>query len=777
MLRGRAFVGSVLWRQSPWLLRRPLASHFASVTLEELRDIVQARGMRPIPGASRHELEKQLMDAPALVDDNQEVYGALLSLKQTTWKAAPEEGPRSFRFGDDEIALCRPGMDVEVTGRSGTVVANAVIDWSERRSLPVSVYVTERPEAAGVIPMTFRRRDSGTSDSGKALCGVIVDVLRAAQLSDGFPHPARVVTQSLVIRGHFNPMAHVLAACQALRMRGYPVAPVGAVRIGLMPGGAMVSDPDGEVTANAEGVASCVVALRADGEVSICYAELDGRFLPTERAQALAAHAFEAAAAQCRELARARVSWRAVAEGGATVPPDWIASFPSRAVLEAVARAARGPLGDFAGREWAGEDALAALLGSCEGQVAAVVKERATWWDLRVAIRVALAALVREQARATGLAPPRLETNRAVGGGRLVQVSHGPHGPAAAVYATLAHSHSNANMAGESCRPPSLYRDPQLTCHADLTLQLPLLMVAGDLQRGSDIATHAFALAAPWFAARPTKEGRLSVVATGTGAAWDLAASAALADVAAEPQAAPSLALWGGGRVTVRPDPLQLFCAPAAATVGATAAGRVCFVRLTAAPVWWPGGLEARPAVGLAQLNATIALGAETAAREAAQLVKPLLEAATASETLVLGRGLVKRMQKSFRFARQVRQVLAADRVVLKSDEAVEVFGGGERPADWLQQLGPSWEDFREGVPCVITNVVNFGVYVTALQGDQHLEGVSGLLHSSRAGPGGAPLTATELPHQLRENQRIRVRFLNWGDQGPVLERCASDKQ
>ena len=88
-------------------------------------------------------------------------------------------------------------------------------------------------------------------------------------------------------------------------------------------------------------------------------------------------------------------------------------------------------------------------------------------------------------------------------------VDSGPHGPAASVYVTLAQNHSNTDMAGESCRPPSLYRDPQLTCHADLTLQLPLLLVAGDLQRGSDIVAHGLALAAPWFAVRPTREGRL----------------------------------------------------------------------------------------------------------------------------------------------------------------------------------------------------------------------------------------------------------------------------
>ena len=355
-------------------------------------------------------------------------------------------------------------------------------------------------------------------------------------------------------------------------------------------------------------------------------------------------------------------------------------------------------------------------------------------------------------------------------------MTHGPHGPSAAVYATLAPNQSTADMSGESCRPPSLYREPQLTCHADLTLQLPLLVVAGDLQRGSEIADHAFALAAPWFATRPTREGRLSIVGTGAGAAWDLAASAALVDVAAEAQAAPSLALWGGGRVTLRPDPLQLFCAPAVATVGATAGRTVCFVRLTAAPAWWPGGLDARPSVGPAQLDAAVTLGVQTAAREAAQLVAPLREAAAVSETLLVGRGLVKRLQKSFRFARFVKQVLDADRVVLKSDEAIEVFGRGERrPADWRKQLGPSWEDFRDGVLCVITNAVNFGVYVTALQGEQPLEGVSGLLHCSRAGPGGAPMSQPELARQLKENQKIRVRFLHWGDQGPVLERCANE--
>jgi polyribonucleotide nucleotidyltransferase len=47
----------------------------------------------------------------------------------------------------------------KMEGPCGIVTSKAAIDWSERRSVPVHVTVSEKAEASGHIPQTFRRRE------------------------------------------------------------------------------------------------------------------------------------------------------------------------------------------------------------------------------------------------------------------------------------------------------------------------------------------------------------------------------------------------------------------------------------------------------------------------------------------------------------------------------------------------------------------------------------------------------------------------------------------
>jgi ribonuclease PH len=114
---------------------------------------------------------------------------------------------------------------------------------------------------------------------------VISDVIRSAtvgELSDrGFPHPTRVASQVLLSGGHFNQSAHIVAAVTALRMRGFPVAPVGASRVGLMGDGSYVFDPSPKETEKATAVASCVVSETQQGK-SIAYLEVDSKFVSVE---------------------------------------------------------------------------------------------------------------------------------------------------------------------------------------------------------------------------------------------------------------------------------------------------------------------------------------------------------------------------------------------------------------------------------------------------------------------------------------------------------------
>ncbi len=753
-------------------------SHFQSVSTDELRQIVVARGMKAPPAeATREELEKMLVDAPAVADPNEEAYGAILGLKASAFTSpshTESHGPQTFVFAsrNEEMKLCGDGYDAEMTGRFGTVLANAAIDWADRRSGPVTVFVTERPEAAGIIPLTFRRRDSGLSDSGKMLGGLVNDVIQAAQLADGFPHPTRVTTHSLVSKKHFNPMAHVSAACHALRMRGYPIAPVGTARVGMSADGEFINDPDTEATEKGVAIASCVVVRRSDGEFSICHAEVDSKFRNEEEAMLLAARAYEAAKDQCEELAKATVPWREIQQG-VSVPSDWIAMFPTSSVSEAVQRVVRDMLVKFTSQAWPGEDGMLALLAACEMRAAAVVKERVSWWDLRTAVRYALGAMVRETRRKTGLAPAIIEINKSIRGSRMARVTHGA-GPAAAVYSTQSNQRSTNDMAPESCRPPSLYEEPQVTCHVDLNAAVPVLLAQGDRQRGGNMVEQALAFAAPWFSDRPTFEGRISIVATREGAAWDLAYSALLGrSDTVEEQAAPSLAVWEDGSTTVRPDPLQSFCAPAVVTVCGTNSNKIGFIRLAASPSWWLGSADVKPVVSFEQFRNAVKEGVKVAATEVTEVIRPLLQLQVKpTQALVVGRGLVNRMEKSSRFKRTVKELLGTGSLEIKAADTIEIDRDAEMPADWKWKLGPTWEDFSQGVDAVVRSGSSFGVFVHPRIKGKEYDGLSGLLHISKAGPGGTSIIASRLP---ADNKVIRVRVGTWTDQGPRLERCEKD--
>jgi hypothetical protein len=152
-------------------------------------------------------------------------------------------------------------------------------------------------------------------------------------------------------------------------MKGYPLLSIGASRVGLMPDGSSVVEPDPDTTLSAVCVATVVVSER-----SIVYVEVDGKFASVEHSERAIAAAMSSASEMCMLLADISVPWRIVA-GDVVLPPDVIADFPSPSLMEAVARVVRGNLlNPFAASEWQGEDALHVMLRACETLSMNVVK-------------------------------------------------------------------------------------------------------------------------------------------------------------------------------------------------------------------------------------------------------------------------------------------------------------------------------------------------------------------------------------------------------------------
>jgi hypothetical protein len=173
---------------------------FGSVTLEELQELCAARGLKPSFGATREVLEKLLFDSNNSArhsDSSHEMYRSLMPVSTVSPPPA-KELPKSVSMGALTITVSADHQ-VMLESPCGIVSASASIDWSDRRSAPVFVSVSQRAESSGLIPQTFRRREGGVSDESRASASVISDVIRAASVAEfadgGFPHPSRVASQ------------------------------------------------------------------------------------------------------------------------------------------------------------------------------------------------------------------------------------------------------------------------------------------------------------------------------------------------------------------------------------------------------------------------------------------------------------------------------------------------------------------------------------------------------------------------------------------------------
>jgi hypothetical protein len=229
-------------------------------------------------------------------------------------------------------------------------------------------------------------------------------------------------------------------------------------------------------------------------------------------------------------------------------------------------------------------------------------------------------------------------------------------------------------------------------------------------------------------------------------------------------QVAPTTAIWDESMLTHRPDPLQLFVAPAHVTVSATRLEKIGFVRAVASPGWWQGG-EGKPLLTLSTLLAAIQTTTGNAKRDIETVVLPFLKTAKSEamsksvlgnkpsnenvsmKIVKVGRGIVHRLAKygemllffrvsSVSFCRSPQYFEECSRVFgslrITHSEDVEL---PKDTANWKEVFGLSWDDFREKpTRCVISGVEKYGVFVDAVDGNENvIRGISGLVHFSRS--------------------------------------------
>lgn len=189
----------------------------------------------------------------------------------------------------------------------------------------------------------------------------------------------------------------------------------------------------------------------------------------------------------------------------------------------------------------------------------------------------------------------------------------------------------------------------------------------------------------------------------------------------------------------------------------ASAEGKLIFVR---------GSSTAKPFLSLRSLCDMVASCSVVAANDARDIVAPSLPRRV---TLPAQQGIIHRVSRSQEYAQYLAKQFNATKVSVVPPSTLAIEGTTSDVGASID-FGKNWDTI--GVcDAEVTNVMPYGLFVQALDGDKPLEGMTGLVHFSRCGVNGSSVDAAELKNLFKLKSKVKVVIKGWSEQGPLLSR------
>lgn len=327
------------------------------------------------------------------------------------------EDPRDEDVFMSDKILCTYDR-IQVSGKFGCLSVSGSIDWLDYRIFESFVVIHEGAESEDFIPNTYRRKEAFSEF--KDLLSSDIKELVFNSLKKGFSHPFKLST-AVTDKNHLNPVAHMVASANLLRLRGAPLPAMGGCRIAFLPESEIVYDPDDYEMRRAECSVSCIVSEVGRDDYRVVLVESEGKYVGKDVMVEHLKAAFDIAVQNCQVYAKFQPIVSRLSEG-AIHPPDWVVDSTSPDLFNAVSRVG-GKMFDDIVSKYDGEEKFSAAYRALEERCQRNVKERATFFQMKRAIFEVIYDRVRKVKRSTrGHAV--LETN-----GKGVSISfEGSHG-------------------------------------------------------------------------------------------------------------------------------------------------------------------------------------------------------------------------------------------------------------------------------------------------------------------------------------------------------------